>query len=170
MRLPASAHTAQPWQIHDIARGFRLEDVWALPTPGGPDDFPKLVALLTSYDPTRSSSRIVRSLFAVRSLLGPTFGWDGPRTDSSPFQPMLQTDTEWAAQIRNRTVHGILHLGWVPDGAGGWRGQLAVLVKPNGAFGRGYLAAIKPFRYLFVYPTLTREIGQLWRTGVATNR
>ena len=24
-------------------RDFRLEDVWALPTPGGPDDFPRLV-------------------------------------------------------------------------------------------------------------------------------
>ena len=26
-----------PWRIHEIAPDFRLEDVWALPTPGGPD-------------------------------------------------------------------------------------------------------------------------------------
>jgi hypothetical protein len=45
MRLPADAHTAQPWRIHAIAAGFRVEDVWALPTPGGKDDFPRLVEL-----------------------------------------------------------------------------------------------------------------------------
>ena len=38
MRLPDAAHTSRPWRIHEIAGDFRLEDVWALPTPGGPDD------------------------------------------------------------------------------------------------------------------------------------
>ena len=40
MRVPNTAHTSRPWRIHDIAPDFELEDVWALPTPGGPDDFP----------------------------------------------------------------------------------------------------------------------------------
>jgi hypothetical protein len=31
------------WRIHALTRDFRLEDVWALPTPGGPDDFPRPV-------------------------------------------------------------------------------------------------------------------------------
>ena len=35
MRLPNTAHTSQPWRIHEITGDFRLEDVWALPTPGG---------------------------------------------------------------------------------------------------------------------------------------
>ena len=43
MRLPDTAHTSRPWRIHELTRDFRLEDVWALPTPGGPDDFPRLV-------------------------------------------------------------------------------------------------------------------------------
>jgi hypothetical protein len=43
MRLPNTAHTSRPWRIHEFTRDFRLEDVWALPTPGGPDDFPRLV-------------------------------------------------------------------------------------------------------------------------------
>ena len=43
MRLPNSAHTSRPWRIHQLTRDFRLEDVWALPTPGGPDDFAQLV-------------------------------------------------------------------------------------------------------------------------------
>ena len=60
-------------------------------------------------------------------------------------------------------MHGVLHLGWVEDGAGGYRGQLAVLVKPNGRFGRAYMAAIAPFRHLLVYPMLMRQLGRDWR-------
>ena len=59
---------------------------------------------------------------------------------------------EWAAEIANRTVHGITHIGWVPDGTDGYRGQMAVLVKPNGLLGIGYMAVIRPFRHLIVYP------------------
>jgi hypothetical protein len=47
----------------------------------------------------------------------------------------------------------------VPDDRGGFRAQLAVLVKPNGLFGEAYMAAIRPFRYLIVYPALMRGIG-----------
>jgi hypothetical protein len=56
MRLPNSAHTSRPWRIHELTRDFRLEDVWALSTPGGTDDFPRLVQLIASFDPSRSSS------------------------------------------------------------------------------------------------------------------
>src|SRR3712207_9124473 len=42
-------------------------------------------------------------------------------------------------------------------------GQMAVLVKPNGLFGKAYMAAIKPFRYLIVYPALMRMIEREWR-------
>jgi hypothetical protein len=56
-----------------------------------------------------------------------------------------------------------VHLGWVPDGAGGYHGQLAVIVKPNGLLGAGYLAAIRPFRHLIVYPQLMRDIERAWR-------
>ena len=76
------------------------------------------------------------------------------------------TDDEFAAEGANRTVHGIMPLGWVPDGAGGYRGQMAVLVKPNGLLGKAYMAAIKPFRYLIVYPALMRMIERGWRERV----
>jgi uncharacterized protein DUF2867 len=42
---------------------------------------------------------------------------------------------------------------------------MAVLVKPNGLFGKAYMAAIKPFRYLIVYPALMRMIGREWRAS-----
>ena len=63
-------------------------------------------------------------------------------------------------------MHGVMHLGWVPDGNGGYRGQLAVLVKPNGLLGELYMAAIRPFRYAVVYPALLRQIGRTWRSAV----
>jgi len=188
MRLPDAAHTSRPWLIHELTRDFRLEDVWGLPAPGGPDDFPRLVALMASQDPSQSSSSAVRTLFALRWKLGELLGWDGadaglgsrvptlrnrlpadlrenpgPTFDALPFTSLYLLDDEWAAEIANRTMHGVMHLGWVPDGTAGYCGQLAVLVKPNGPFGAAYMAAIKPFRHLIVYPLMMRGIEQAWR-------
>jgi hypothetical protein len=189
MRLPHSAHTSRPWRIHAITADFRLEDVWSLPTPGGPDDFPLLVESLATADPAaQSPSRLARALWAIRWKLGEVFGWDdedtgigsrvatlrdrlpadlrdgpsGPQFAAVPFTSLYLTDDEWAAEVANKTVHGVMHLGWVPDGAGGYRGQMAVLVKPNGFSGTLYMAAIKPFRHLVVYPPMIREIGRAW--------
>jgi len=189
MRLPNTAHTSQPWRIHDLTRDFRLEDVWALPTPGGPDDFPRLVEGIASADPSRSSSRTARMLWAIRWKLGELLGWDGPDTGlgsrvptlrdrlpadlrdaasgpdfaSAPFTSLYLLEDEWAAEAANRTMHGVLHLGWVPDEGGGYRAQMAVLVKPNGLVGNAYMAAIRPFRHLIVYPALMREIERRWQ-------
>jgi hypothetical protein len=191
MRLPDTAHTSRPWRIHQLASDFRVEDVWALPTPGGPGDFPKLVDLLASGDglPRGSGSGAVRALWEIRWKAGQLLGWDGPQAGlgsrvptlrdrlpaglrgappgpgfrALPFTPLYLLDDEWAAEIANRTMHGVMHLGWVPDGSGGYRGQLAVLVKPNGLLGTGYMAAIRPFRHLIVYPALIQETGRAWR-------
>ena len=196
MRLPDTAHTSRPWRIHELTPEFRLEDVWALPTPGGPDDFPSLVRLITSGNASRNSSGAARALWMIRLKLGQILGWDGPDSGPGsdrpslrgrlpsdlrdlppgpdfralPFTPLYLTADEFAAEIINRTVHGVLHLGWVrddaddADGAGRYHGQLAVLVKPNGVLGTGYMAAITPFRHLIVYPPMIRQIGQAWRT------
>jgi hypothetical protein len=199
MRLPDTAHTSRPWRIHELTGDFRLEDVWALPTPGGPDDFPRLVRGfprlvrgLASADPSRGSSRAARALWAIRWKLGELLGWDrpdaglgarvptlrdrlpedlrdapsGPDFDALPFTPLYLLDDEFAAEVINRTVHGILHLGWVPDGTGGYRGEMAVYVKPNGLLGAAYMAAIKPFRHWIVYPALMRQLGREWRAGL----
>jgi hypothetical protein len=192
MRLPDSEHTSRPWRIHEMTTDFRIEDVWALPTPGGPDDFPRLVDRFSSFDPGRGSSGIVRALFAIRWKLGELLGWDeadtglntrvptlrdrmpadlralptGPGSETLPFTSLYRLDDEWAAEIANKTMHGVLHLGWVRDEeSGGYRGQLAVLVKPNGLLGRAYMAAIGPFRHVLVYPAMLRQIERDWRAG-----
>jgi hypothetical protein len=195
MRLPDTAHTSRPWRIHELTPEFRLEDVWMLPTPGGPDDFPSLVRLIASGNASQDSKGAARALWVIRLKLGQILGWDapdagpgsgaGPGPDrpslrgrlpadlrdlppgldfrARPFTPLYLTADEFAAEIINRTVHGILHLGWVRDDADRYHGQLAVLVKPNGLLGTGYMAAITPFRHLIVYPPMIRQIGQAWR-------
>ncbi|HEY6771112.1 MAG TPA: DUF2867 domain-containing protein [Solirubrobacterales bacterium] len=188
-RLPQSAHTSRPWRIHELTPDFELEDVWALPTPGGADDFRLLVEGFASADPSESGSTPVRALFAIRWKVGGLLGWDrqdtgigsrvptlrdrlpadlreagpGPSFNGLPFSPLYLLDDEWAAEIANRTMHGVLHLGWVPDGAGGYRGQMAVLVKRNGLVGSAYMTAIRPFRHLIVYPAMIRQMERRWR-------
>ncbi len=84
--------------------------------------------------------------------------------DAVPFTPLFRTDDEFAAEISNQTVHGVLHLAWVDQGDGRYQGQLAVYVKPRGALGQAYLALIKPFRYWIVYPALMRQIERQWNS------
>jgi hypothetical protein len=79
-----------------------------------------------------------------------------------PLQPLYRTHNEYATEISNRTVHGVMHLAWVDQGDGTYQGQMAVYVKPRGRFGKGYMAFIKPFRYLIVYPALMRQIERAW--------
>jgi hypothetical protein len=159
MRLAPIAHTSRPWRIHELRPELRVEDVWELPTPGGPGDFPRLVELVEAYDPAHDSSAPVRLLFALRYKLGELFGWD---RGSGGFTEALRTDDEWALEISNATVDGVLHLGWVESEPGRYRGQMAVLVKPKGRFGRAYMAAITPFRHLVVYPTMLRDLERAW--------
>jgi len=189
VRLPNTAHTSRPWRIHELTHDFRLEDVWALPTPGGPDDFPLLVEGMAAGNVSASPSRAARTLETIRWKLGDLLGWDdpdtgldsrvpslrdrlpadlrdapsGPEFDSLPFTSLYLLDDEFAAELANRTVHAILHLGWVTDDSGGYRGQMAIYVKPNGALGNAYMAAIRPFRYLIVYPSMMKQVERSWR-------
>lgn len=191
MRLPSTAHTSRPWRIHDIARDFRLEDVWALPTPGGPDDFPRLVQLMAAAQPSQILPGAARILWETRWKIGGRLGWDepetgigsrvptlrdrmpaelrhappGPEFDELPFTSLYLLDDEFAAEVANQTMHGVMHLGWVKDARRGYRGQMAVLVKPNGLFGSAYMAAIRPFRHLIVYPATMRAVEREWRAG-----
>lgn len=152
MRVANTVHTARPWRIHEVVGDFRLVDVWALPTAGGPDGFPRLVQQMSSGDPATSSSRAAKALWAIRWKVGELLGWDGPdgghgtkrptlrerlprdlregpagpAFHMAPFTSLYLLDDEWAAEIVNRTVHGIMHIGWVPAPALGYRGEMAL--------------------------------------------
>ncbi|MGH3994834.1 MAG: DUF2867 domain-containing protein, partial [Pseudonocardiaceae bacterium] len=143
MRLPNSAHTSRAWRIHELTPDFRLEDVWALPTPGGPDDLPRLVRHIASGDPSQEWSQgPARALWKLRWKVGEVLGWDrpdagvgsrvptlrerlpadlrdvppGPDFDTLPFTSIYLLGDEFAAEIANRTVHSVMHIGWVSTG------------------------------------------------------
>lgn len=188
-RLPDTAFTSRPWRIHAVATDFVLEDVWQLPTPGGPDELDRLVRGFTSGEQDESSVSY-RALFAIRWAIGRALGWDdsgegldsrvasirerlpedllagsrGPDFATVPFRAVYQTETEYVAELANRTVHALMHIGWVPLAGtpGTHHGVLSALVRPNGRLGRGYMAAIKPVRRAVVYPQLIRAIGREW--------
>ncbi|KQX59390.1 MULTISPECIES: DUF2867 domain-containing protein [unclassified Streptomyces] len=189
MRLPVREHTGRPWRIHEFTPDFTTEDVWSYRTPGaGPDDFATALAAITADASLTEPSGPTRFLMAVRWKLGALLGWDdpkaglGPRVPSlrdrlpeeltetvdpaagpGPFVPLYELHDECARELANRTVHAVMHLGWVETPDGGHELRMAVLVKPNGRFGRLYMALIAPFRYLIVYPAMTRRREAAWR-------
>ena len=197
MRLPRAAHTSLPWRIHELTSDFVVEDVWALPTPGGPGELPRLVSQMVAGDfPAPDAPVLVRVLWAARWKIGRLLGWDGrdagvggrvaslrdrlpaelraaptgPDFPDLPFTSVFLLDDEWAAEMANRTVHTVMHIGWVRDEDGGYRGRMAVLVKPNGWWGAAYMAGIRPFRHLIVYPALLRDIERGWRASEPASR
>ncbi|WP_304453076.1 DUF2867 domain-containing protein [Nocardiopsis sp. YSL2] len=198
-RLAKTAYTEHPWIIRRLAPDFDVEDVWAFRTPGaGPDDFPAMLAAMRAFGAVTQQRGPVRFLFAVRWKLGALLGWDDPAAgtggrvaslrdrlpedlratrpdladDDTPMEPVYETDTESAGELANRTVHTVMHLGWAPGADGDHELRMTVLVKPNGWFGRLYMAAIAPFRHLVVYPALTRrwELAWLRRDDVPTGQ
>jgi hypothetical protein len=188
-RLPTTEFTSRPWRIHAVADDFTVEDVWALPTFGRADELDRLVRGFTSGDEDESSLTY-RALFAARWAIGRALGWDrvdeglggrvatirnrlpvdlrdgprGPDFATVPFRAVYQTDTEYVAELANRTVHALMHIGWVPtdDRPDTYRGVMTALVRPNGALGRAYMTAIKPVRRAIVYPQLLRAMGREW--------
>jgi hypothetical protein len=199
MKLSNSEHESRPWRIREIAPDFTLEDVWALPVHGRAENFDALLELMVSGDPASGESFATRLLWRVRWQLGSWLGWDDaagklpiPGTnesslaerlpddlrdtvadlkfDSLPFAPVYRTDVEFAAEISNQTVHGVMHLSWVDMGGGDHQGRMAVYVKPRGQLGRGYMMLIRPFRHLIVYPALMRQIERAWNARTAQGR
>ncbi|MGW2183796.1 DUF2867 domain-containing protein [Streptomyces sp. NPDC001732] len=195
-RLPDGAHGRRPWRIHEITDDFRVEDLWAFRTPGaGPDDFPAVLAAMRAPRDPAADPLLFRILFAVRWKLGALLGWDGPGTGVGarvrslrdrlpgelrqvppgategfgPFTPVYELADECALELANKTVHTVMHLGWVPTGDDRYELRMAVLVKPNGPMGRAYMAAIAPLRRLVVLPAFIRRTECAWqrhgRTG-----
>ncbi|WP_246486035.1 DUF2867 domain-containing protein [Kribbella qitaiheensis] len=189
-RLEAIAHTEAKWRIHEVTADFTVEDVWSFSTPGaGPDDFPAMLAALRAAGGLDKQPWPAKFLFAVRWKLGALFGWDkssagighriaslrdrlpsdlrtastGPDSDRMPLKPIYELEREAAREMANKTVHTVMHLGWLQGENDDYELRMAVLVKPNGSFGRRYMAAIAPLRYLIIYPALTRQWERAWR-------
>jgi Protein of unknown function (DUF2867) len=142
-------------------------------------------------------SKASRALVTFRRRLGSRMGWDdpsvvgtlpipgctevslrerlpaelaatiGPVRGGSMFHPVFKIDNEAVFEHSNSLLHALLHLGWVPQADGRFKGQLGVYVKHRSAFGPLYMAAIAPFRHHIIYPDLLRWIGSAWTKRTA---
>ncbi len=137
------------WRVRDgLGRVF---DLGRIAVPTGDGDAGKLP--IPGADETSLADRLPDDL---RDTGGDV------RFGSLPFVPLYRTDDEFAAEISNRTVHAAMHLAWAERDGGRYQGEMAVYVKPRGAFGKGYMALIKPFRHWVVYPALLRQVERTW--------
>jgi Protein of unknown function (DUF2867) len=173
MQVAKATHESHLWRLREFAPDFALEDVWELPVHGSAGDFQSLLEQTVQFDPSHASSGPARFLWRLRDRLGAWLGLgrvgtpvtgagndslagrlpadlrhsgDGLTFRALPFTPLFRTADEFAAEISNPTMHGIMHLVWVARGDGRFQARMAVYVKPHGVFGRVYMALIKPFR------------------------
>jgi hypothetical protein len=148
-----SLPTRALWQVRDgVGRVFRLGRVSAPDDEASPLPIP-------GTDERSLAERLPADLRGTAT---------GIRFASLPFTPLYRTDVEFAAELSNPTVHGVMHLAWVDQGEARpegerYRGEMAVLVKPRGSLGAAYMALIKPFRHHIVYPALMRQLERTWR-------
>lgn len=154
LRIPNSEFTSRPWRVHEVIDGFRVEDVWALPTPGGPDDLETLVRFAASSENTTlTSNPVIRGLFKLRWQLGERLGWDdekqkvgkrvaslrddlpedllaaerGPDMALTPFKSVFLTHDEWTAEFSAAMGHIVMHHGWVKGEDGRYYSQMTSL-------------------------------------------
>ena len=141
---PRAAHTSRPWRIHELAPDFRARGrlgaadagrAGRLPASGASS--PRSTRRADSSPPRAPCSRCAGSSASC-------FGWDEPGrglgvagadaarprcrptsatprpapTSRAAVHPLYLTEDEWAAEMANRTMHSVMHLGWVPDGDG----------------------------------------------------
>jgi len=103
--------------------------------------------------------------------LRPDPGEDAPGQSTSQFRLVYLTEEESLREIKNATVHALMHLARVrldpADPTGPWAPQMAVYVKPRGRLGRFYMALISPFRHFVVYPTMMRVVAEAWPAHLA---
>jgi hypothetical protein len=79
------------------------------------------------------------------------------------FEKVYGFENEALLEIANRTIHALLHLSWVEAPGSRRRVVLAVYAKSRGAGSRFYLALIKPFRHMVVYPAWIGHVLRTWQ-------
>ena len=187
MRLPVTAHSSRPWRIHELTRDFRLEDVWrcrrravrtisrcwsgspratrrtahrAPPRAVGDPVEARRAAGVGRRRRGRRRQGADAARPAARDLRD---GQRGPEFDSLPSPRSTCSRTSGPRRSPIGRCTGSCTSAGYPDEHGGYRGQMAVLVKPNGLLGNAYMAAITPFRHLLVYPAAMRQMERAWR-------
>lgn len=187
MMSSKKVHRARPWRVHSLATDFEVIDVWRFDRGGGQANFGRFVEAFWAVMGEAERWALSR----LRLALGRVMGWDkAPHSlpipgctetsvadrllpadreknlaregEPSPLpaaavKTVYRYDDEALFEVSNDTVHALLHLGQVEGGA-----ELAVYVKSRGAVTRFYMAAIWPFRHIYIYPRLIRRVERQW--------
>jgi hypothetical protein len=190
MRSSTEAHRANRWRVHALAADFEVIDVWRFDLRGGKGGFVRFVEVFWAGMAEAEGWTLSR----MRVAIGRLMGWDQAphslpipgRTETSvadrltagdrqrnlvrqgepsplpaaSVKAVYRFDDEALFEVSNDTVHALLHLSQVDGDA-----ELAVYIKSRGLFTRLYMAAIRPFRHLYLYPRLIARIEELWRTA-----
>jgi len=194
MQIKNEEHYKNTWKVHALLPDFEVEDVWQFPVELNEDHSIYLFQMSMMKSMEALSQKGVASwLFKLRFFLGRIFGWDEkneaqillepgsireryaemegikgealPAPGNEDFIPVYTLENESLAEIKNATVHAGLHLSKVPNGDK-YTVHMAVYVKPNGLFGRMYMALIKPFRLAIVYPIMMKMVGKQWNKTI----
>lgn len=192
MRINKEEHQKLPWRVHRLLPDLRIEDVWELPVEMEPEQGIGEVyhAFVRAMEQTVNTG-LAGWLFRLRLAIGSVLGWEDrerskvrfpegsiraryaeqeglTRLDMNypgfgDFVPVYDLREEMLAEIENETVLAAAHFGKVDKGTGTFGVQMTIYVKPKGWFGAFYMALIKPFRLMIVYPAMLAMIGCQWR-------
>lgn len=192
MRINQEEHLKQPWRVHRLLPDLRIEDVWELPVEmeanqGIGEVYHAFVKAMANT----VNKGAAGALFKLRFFLGRVFGWEieAKSQDKFPegsiraryaeqegltrldmsypsfgdFVPVYDLREEMLSEIENETVLAAAHFGRVEKADGKFGVQMTIYVKPKGWFGHIYMAFIKPFRLMIVYPAMLAMIGRQWK-------
>jgi hypothetical protein len=205
MALNEKRHYEHPWKVHEIAKDFKLLDVWEYPILADKSknqDFLSFRNMLKEkWKPHLKNIVSVRfvfagALFGVRMLLGKIFSLDknenalpipgcketslkerlsmedreknlaeqkkGGNNKSTGFRTVYVYENEFLWEFSNKTVHALMHTGWIHKYDNYYTAQLAVYAKTRGRLGDLYMKLIMPFRRCVIYPVLMENIKIRW--------
>jgi hypothetical protein len=190
-RVANEEFLAKPLRVHSFLADVPLHDVWKIPLDGGGTGRTVADALrLIAFDHFRDAGPIVRGLFWLRGVLGRVFRWDNPTaaqarryadlsyvhrlteadrarslvepgSESPLFPAVYQFENEGLYEIMNGTVQAFALLALEPA-ARGYALYLAIYVRRMNWLTPFYMTLIDPFRKLFVYPALIRQVQGAW--------
>ena len=170
---------------------FEIEDVWELPVEMQADQgIGELYRAFVQALEKTTVSGAAGWLFRLRLLIGKVLGWEDHARSKEKFPegsiraryaeqeglsrlelnypgfgdfvPVYDLREEMLSEIENATVLAAAHFGKVVKSDGKFGVQMSIYVKPKGWLGTCYMALIKPFRLLIVYPAMLRLIGHQW--------
>jgi hypothetical protein len=191
MKSTAGAHRSHSWTVHRLAADFEVIDVWRFEVGSGALGFERFLDAFWAEMQIAEGWALSR----LRVAIGKLAGWDkAPNSLPIPgcsessvaerlsveeqaknrvlagapsplpvaaVRAVYRFDDEALYEVSNDTVHALLHLGAVDGGDV----ELAVYIKSRGAFTRLYMAAIKPFRHLIIYPRLIARVERRLRAA-----